>query len=396
MKKTLVLSVGILIIAFGCSKGSSAPEQMPKISIADASKPEGSANANLDFVVTLSNAYSKAVTVSYSTVNGTAKGSEDFTAVNNQSFTIAAGETSGTISISIIGDNYKEANETFQVKLSSPQNATISKETATGTIQNDDSKVFFTEDGFVAPTSYPGYTLTWADEFNTTTLDQNTWTFDLGDGCPTLCGWGNNELQFYTNSPDNIFFQDGKLIIEARKESYGGKEFTSSKIKTSGKKSMKFGRIDVRAKLPTGKGIWPAIWMLPQNNVFGGWPRSGEIDIMELIGSEPSKVHGTLHFGAGPGSVQYSRNYVLQQGTFADQFHVFSIEWKQDQIQWFIDGNLYSTATKADVGANQYPFNEEFYLILNLAVGGNWPGAPDNTTYFPQHMVVDYVRVYQQ
>ena len=134
---------------------------------------------------------------------------------------------------------------------------------------------------------------------------------------------------------------------------------------------------------------------MPQDNVFGGWPRSGEIDLMEMVGHEPAKVYGTLHFGPGPGSTQISRSYTLPTGTFNDQFHVFSIEWKLDQIKFFVDNQLYSTVNKTDLGAANYPFNEQFYLIFNLAVGGNWPGNPDASTVFPQWMIVDYIRVYQ-
>lgn len=395
--KTITFITFFLAITLSCSKGNGAPEQIPRISIEGVSQAEGNSGTTaFEFVVTLSNSSSKEVSVRYSTVEGTAKAGEDFIAVNNQQLTIPAGETSGIITIAVIADDIKEADETFVVRLSSPQNATLTKETATGTILNDDTRVRVSSEGYDAPTTYPGYNLVWSDEFNGPAVDQTAWSFDLGDGCPGLCGWGNNELQYYTSSPNNVFFQDGKLIIEAKKESYGGKDYTSTKIKTAGKKSFKFGRIDIRAQLPKGKGIWPAFWMLPQSNVFGTWPRSGEIDIMEVIGSEPARLHGTLHYGPGPGSIQFTRSTVLQNGDFSDKFHVFSIEWKEDEIRWFLDGNLFSTATRADLGAVQYPFNEEFYLILNLAVGGNWPGSPDNTTYFPQHLVVDYVRVYQQ
>ena len=158
------------------------------------------------------------------------------------------------------------------------------------------------------------------------------------------------------------------MIIEAKQETYGGKNYTSSRIKTQGKKAFKYGRVDIRAILPKGKGIWPAFWMLPQNNVFGGWPRSGEIDILELIGSEPAKAHATVHFGPGPGSINISRSHSLTG----------------------------ATVLKADLGGNNYPFNEEFYFLVNLAVGGNWPGPPDATTVFPQWLIVDFIRIYQK
>jgi beta-glucanase (GH16 family) len=270
------------------------------------------------------------------------------------------------------------------------------KATAVITLRNDDSKIAFNNTGFDAPTSYPGYTLAWGDEFNTNTLDASSWAIESGDGCPALCGWGNNELQYYLAPPNNLFFQDGKMIIEAKSESYGGKNYTSSRIKTQGKRSFKYGRIDIRALLPKGKGLWPALWMLPQDNIFGGWPRSGEIDIMELVGSEPAKASATVHYGPGPGSIFINRNFTLPASTFNDAFHVFSMEWQQDVMKFYVDNNLYSTVTKADVGSNNYPFNENFYFLINLAVGGNLPGSPDATTVFPQWFIIDYIRVYQQ
>jgi beta-glucanase (GH16 family) len=270
------------------------------------------------------------------------------------------------------------------------------KGTAIVTLRNDDTKIAFANTGYDVTGGYGGYSLAWSDEFNGSTLDAGSWSYENGDGCPSLCNWGNNELQYYTNTPNNLFFQDGKMVIEARAESFGGKSYTSARIKTQGKKTFKYGRIDVRALLPKGKGIWPAFWLMPQDNVFGTWPKSGEIDLMENVGSEPSKVLGTLHYGPGPGSTIISRNYTLPSGTFNDQFHVFSIEWTQDKIQWLVDGNVFSTVNKSDLGGNNYPFNEQFYLIINLAVGGNLPGNPDANTLFPQWLIVDYVRVYQK
>jgi len=246
------------------------------------------------------------------------------------------------------------------------------------------------------PTSYPGYTLFWGDEFNGPSLDAASWTAETGDGCPALCGWGNSELEYYTTPPNNLYFQDGKMIIEAKAEAYGGKNYTSSRIKTAGKKVFKFGRIDVRAILPKGKGIWPALWLLPQSSPFGNWPTSGEIDMMEYRGSAISRVLGTLHYGPGPGSTYISRNYDLPSGNFTDEFHVFSLVWEQDQIRWYVDNVLYSTILKADIGSNTWPFNENFYFLINLAVGGHFDGAPDAATYFPQFYILDYIRVYQQ
>lgn len=381
----------------GCNKNSDPAETIPKISIEDNSTPEGTGTqTDLQFRVYLDHASSKTVEFRYSTVDGSAKGGEDFIASTSQLISLAPGETEKRIVIKIVADEYREGDEQFSIVITDLVNGNAGRTTGQITLINDDTKVPFTNAGYDAPGSYSGYTLAWSDEFNTTGLNSSIWTNQNGDGCPNLCGWGNNELEYYTDRPENIFFQDGKLIIEARKENYSGKTYTSSKILTSGKKSFKFGRIDIRAKLPKGKGIWPAFWLLPQNNVYGGWPSSGEIDLMEMIGHEAGRVYGTIHYGPGPGSIQISRNYNLPSGIiFNDEFHVFSLEWKQDQLKWFVDGNLYSTVNKSDLGASNYPFNENFFLIFNLAVGGNWPGNPDASTYFPQWLIVDYVRLYQ-
>lgn len=251
-----------------------------------------------------------------------------------------------------------------------------------------------------SPTSYDGMTLVWADEFEGETLDLSSWSYDIGDGCPSLCGWGNNELEYYTSSSDNSQLIDGQLVITARPENILNSRYSSAKLITRDKREFKYGRIDVRAKMPTGQGLWPAIWMLPADNVFGNWPASGEIDIAELVGHEPEILHGTAHYGPAVGFSQSSgRSYALTEGEFADDFHVFSTIWAEDSIQWLIDGVRYHSITRASVGATvgseNYPFNESFYLILNVAVGGNWPGVPDGSTVFPQSMTVDYVRVFQ-
>jgi beta-glucanase (GH16 family) len=400
-RKYMQSSIAILLFTLlsNCSKdGGSSPapaDTLPKISIDDITHAEGNTGTTLfNFTVSLDKASKNNVTVNYATVEAAAKATEDFTPAT-QTITFLPNEMQKTVSINVATDDLKEGDDDFKVVLSSATNGNIYKGTGTAIIENDDSKVAFSNTGYDAPTSYPGYTLAWSDEFTAGPLNPAIWGFENGDGCPGICGWGNNELEYYTDRPDNIFFQDGKMLIEAKKENYAGKNYTSSKILTRGKKIFKFGRIDVRAKLPKGKGIWPALWLLPQNNVYGNWPKSGEIDMMEMIGHEANRTYGTLHFGPGPNSTQLGRNFALPSGLFNDEFHVFSLEWKTDQVQWLVDGVAYSTYTKADFGANNYPFNEDFFFIVNMAVGGNWPGNPDASTYFPQWLILDYIRVYQ-
>lgn len=239
--------------------------------------------------------------------------------------------------------------------------------------------------------------LVWSDEFDAEELDQEKWSYQHGTGEEQgLTGWGNNELQYYTDDEENVFLEDGRLHIVAHQENCEGMEYTSGRILTREKGDWKFGKIEVRAKLPQGQGIWPAIWMLPTENVYGGWPKSGEIDIMEMVGHEPETIHGTVHYGPDWPDNEYTGTpFSLDDGTFADEFHTFAIEWEEDQIKWFVDGSKFYSVTPDTLEPRQYPFNEEFHLILNLAVGGNWPGIPDETTEFPQSMVVDFVRVYQ-
>ena len=239
--------------------------------------------------------------------------------------------------------------------------------------------------------------LVWSDEFDDNNLDTDKWSYQIGTGqSEGLTAWGNNELQYYTDREENVFIEDGKLHITAHRENYNGMRYTSARLRTLNKGDWQYGRVEVRAKMPEGQGIWPAIWMLPTDNSFGTWPKSGEIDIMELVGHEPETIHGTVHYGPDwPQNQQKTTSVTLDEGTFADEFYTFSIEWKQSEIKWFLDGEHFFTITPNDLSPHNYPFNARFHLLLNLAVGGNWPGNPDETTQFPQTMIVDYVRVYQ-
>ena len=239
----------------------------------------------------------------------------------------------------------------------------------------------------------PGRTLLWADEFSQsdgTTPDSTKWGYDIGG-----TGWGNNELQYYTNRTENARIESGSLVIEARAENFGGKNYTSARLLTKDKVSWTYGRIEARIKIPKGQGIWPAFWMLGANIGSVGWPNCGEIDIMENIGSLPSTLYGTLHGPGYSGGNGISGNTVLSGAAFGDDFHVYAIEWEENRIRWFLDGQLFFSLTPANLpGGGTWVFNQPQFLILNVAVGGNWPGNPDGSTVFPQRMTVDYVRVY--
>lgn len=231
------------------------------------------------------------------------------------------------------------------------------------------------------------YQLVWSDEFNGLELNTNDWAFEIGPNP------ANNELQYYTNRIHNLYLEDGSLVIRALSEIYGGMNYTSARIKT--KLNWKYGKIEARIKLPYGQGIWPAFWMLGQNIGSVGWPACGEIDIVELIGGGPgrdNRCYATLHWEQN-GHASYGSNYTLPSGIFADDYHVFSAIWTPQKVEAFIDGIRYFVIDITPAALSE--FHAPFFIILNLAVGGNWPGSPNATTIFPQYMFVDYVRVYQ-
>jgi len=240
------------------------------------------------------------------------------------------------------------------------------------------------------------WTLVWADEFtqaNGTSPDSSKWAYDIGTGSG---GWGNSESEYYTSRTNNVRIETNHLIIEAKQESYMGSSYTSARLKTQGKASWTYGRMEARMKLPRGQGIWPAFWTLGTNITSVNWPMCGEIDILENIGREPTIIHGTVHGPGYSGGNGISGQYSLPGNpVFADDFHVYAVEWSTNIIRWFVDGTQYFTVTTANLpnGAT-WVFNQPQFIILNLAVGGNWPGYPDGTTVFPQRLIVDYVRVY--
>lgn len=236
--------------------------------------------------------------------------------------------------------------------------------------------------------------LIWSDEFtqpNGTAPDPSKWAFDVGGD-----GWGNDELEYYTSRINNARIEQGKLVIEARREELGGRHYTSARLLTKGKWSWKYVRVEARIKIPRGRGMWPAFWMMGTNMDAVGWPTGGEIDIMENIGREPRTVHGTVHGPGYSGDKGIGGSFVLPgRKAFADEFHVFAIEWETNRIRWFVgDKRYFSVTPKSLPKGAQWVFTAPQFLLLNLAVGGSWPGNPDPTTEFPQRMLVDYVRVY--
>jgi hypothetical protein len=390
--RAITLIIYSLSVCVSCNKSdtNNAPPALSSLSVGNVSQVRsGTATTTFHFAIDVNPVNTKDITVNYVTKDGTAFSGIDYTAVSG-TLTIPANEFSGYIDVLVTADSLRRDDQTFTLEFSSPVNATLSNNQATGTIQNLGTYIPVDNTGYTSALSYPGMTMVWSDEFSGKTLNTGNWTCETGGS-----GWGNNELEYYTNSLKNSFLTGGYLVIEARKETIGSNNYTSARIISKDKKTFTYGRIDIRARLPKGQGLWPALWMLG-NNISQpgyGWPACGEIDIMELLGQNPQKVYGTVHWGiAGQASTHIGGNYT--GGDFSSSFHVFSLQWDDSKLIFLVDDVSYFTANKTDVGSN-YPFDKPFFFIMNVAVGGNWPGNPNSSTIFPQRMIVDFVRVFQ-
>jgi len=360
-----------------CAKTTTPDEEVvvSKISITNSQSFEGTSNPNFTFEITIAESIGKSLEIPYTLEGITAEPNVDFTGELSGTITINAGELKSVLNVSIVNDDENEVDEKMRVG-------------GIGTIKDDDEVVFADDDGYSTSREHFGYDLVMEDEFDGTQLDESIYNYEYG-----ASGWGNNELQDYGDLPENIFLDNSKMTIRATKGGDG--KFRSARITTQNKKEFKFGRIDVRAKLPKGQGIWPAIWMLGKNIDEVSWPACGEIDIMELVGHEPKVSHGTAHWGLkGEPSTFVGSSYAIEED-FQERFHVFSIVWEFNEIIWYVDETQFHKIDISQMRGKPYPFNNEFFFIFNVAVGGNWPGNPDETTVFPQEMVVDYVRVFQ-
>lgn len=368
----------LLLLPFVYCKKDTGESNLPTsyLSISDIWPVRDTVNTAIKLIVTVAPVSNKTITVNYTTEEGTAKANIDFVPVAG-TLTINPGSVTGEVAVQLIGRKLMSSTQNFSLKLSNAVNATLKVEKAT---------VFIENPGF-------DYRLVWSDEFTGTTLNTTNWNYETGGG-----GWGNNELQNYTSGTNNAYIENGNLIIEAKKERIGSNAYSSARLTTKGKRKFTYGKFEIRAKVPATTGLWPAIWMLGENIDQVGWPACGEIDIMEAINKEtPSKTYGTAHWGVNPAShLSKGGYYVLPSGHYSDDYHVFTVEWDANSIQWFFDGNKFYTVNKGEITGGNNPFNGDFFLILNVAVGGNWPGSPDANSIFPQKMVVDYVRIYQK
>ncbi len=360
---------------------------------------EGNKEQKISVAVKLEGLNRNNVVVQYATRDGSAKAGSDFIAIEKGSLLFGPSNREKTVELTLLADAFKEEDEYFDLVIQEVLNGKPGPVKALRIyILNDDFNpidfIAIPSGGATSPRDYAGFRLVWEEEFTGNALDEKNWTFEIGDGCPVNCGWGNAELEFYQR--ENTLVDKGFLIIQAKKERAGSREYTSSRLITKGKREFQFGRVDVRAALPSGRGIWPAIWMLGANIDRVGWPACGEIDIMELTGDRPSRVLGTAHFGPSVAQHQFrTAATFLSSGTFSDSFHIFSIVWQKDKIQWLVDGTPYFELGPDKLNGLPYPFNQPFFFILNVAVGGNLPGSPTATTAFPANMIVDYIRVFQ-
>ncbi len=266
--------------------------------------------------------------------------------------------------------------------------------------QNCPTGVVIPTSGFDAPLSYDGYNMVFSDEFNDGKLSSDKWSFHLGDGCPGLCFWGNSELQYYTDNEKNLFFEEGNLIIGARSENLGGLDYTSSRIHTDNKFEFQYGRVDIRASMPSAQGSWVALWLLNHNYTIADpgtwWPSGGEIDVMEYLGEDPTEVFGTAHYGSDFNNRRFnSMQYPAPDENYNKIYYVFSIVWEENKITWLVNNVEYHSITPTQTNGQPYPFNDEFYLLMNLSVGGNLPTAPLVSDY-PAFLIIDYIRVYQK
>ncbi|MFN8239168.1 MAG: family 16 glycosylhydrolase [Bacteroidales bacterium] len=318
--------------------------------------------------LSLQQASDRNVTVNYSTADSTAVAGTDYTSVTNGTIEFKAGETSKSFTVNVHPNPAVKNDVYFKVTFSNPVNVNLKGTRMYVRIVNTDYN-----------------NLVWSDEFTSGPLSTATWNYELGAG-----GWGNNELETYTNSTNNVHIDTGYLHITALNPS--GSTYTSGRITTKGKKEFTNCRVEIRAKLPQGQGLWPALWMLGANISTAGWPACGEIDIMEYLGHQTNTSYGAAHWNSN-GHVYRTGSNVLSTGNYNSSFHVFSLVWTPNYLRWFVDGHEFFTKSKDDIAG--FPMTLPQFFIFNVAVGGNWPGNPDPTTIFPQHMIVDYIRVYQ-
>jgi hypothetical protein len=380
----------LLVVFIFCTCSKKSETNSPVVSVSDISQNRPDTNSIFRFYIYLNNPAKNQISIDYQTLDGSAIANKDYIPVSGN-LKINAGQSEATIDVIVTGDSLRQPYQQFYLQFSNLVNCTMITKQVSATIENDGTYLPTDTSGYTSPLSYPGYLLTWSDEFNSNSIDTNNWNFEIGGG-----GWGNNELEYYTGRIKNAFQSSGHLVIEATAENYEGSNYTSARMTSQNKQQFQYGRIDIRAKLPVGQGIWPALWMLGVDFPQVGWPACGETDIMELIGTYPQEIFGTIHWADSTGgNASSGSQFSIASGDFSMQFHVFSLIWKKDSISLLVDDQVFFNEQAGQVSNGNWPFNNPYFFILNVAVGCNWPGSPAATTTFPEFLFVDYIRVFQ-
>jgi beta-glucanase (GH16 family) len=376
----------IFFMIFSCS--NEEEQGMPTVRLLPRNDKEGSnPDKILDVRVRLNHPTDLPVTITYSTKDSTARSFRDFIPIADTTMVFNPGETEKIINIELISDKVTEFTEGFGLRISNVENALGAFQYLPITIYDDDfNNVYSGEDGFVSQDTIEGMDLVFADEFNAAELNRYIWVYNDPDGT-----WAN-QIQQYTFSPDNLKVEEGKLKITAIKD---GDNYTSAGINTISRLPIQYGLLQVRAKMPEGAGLWPSIWLLGKSYNGRNWPLCGEIDLAMMYGQRPGQTTGSVDYYLS-GDVRREGHYDLPdyKDKFADEYHVFSILWQPDQIEWFVDNHPYTKFNKSTIG-DVWPFNNPFWIVISLAVGGNLVGNPDFSTQFPQTLEVDYIRLYR-
>ncbi len=373
----LLSLIGIVLFLASCD--NTVPDPVTGFSVDQVIFTETNSNVPLSITFSPDVEIQEELSVEYEIRERSARAQDDFIG-SNGTLVFTPEQQTATLDLELVGDEHFELSETFEIILLHTTNISY-----LFSITDDDEIAPAQEDadGFYTPAQYPSMNLLWSDEFNGDNIDLNNWTHEVGEE------WFNNELQAYSDDSAYSSVSDGKLTITAR--NLGG-NYISARMITQDKMEFQYGRVDIRARLPKGQGIWPALWMLGANINEVGWPACGEIDIMELVGHEPNIIHGTAHY-ENNGHQFKGRGKGIDQEDFSERFHVFSIVWERDYIIWLLDGKEYLILSENVIQG--FPFRAPYFFIFNVAVGGDWPGNPDATTVFPQSMEVDYIRVFQ-